>query len=384
MQTQTSPSPTGPADPSASSAAPTPMPKAVLCPYCGHLSLNTVRCEVCRGYFDPLSRQASQNSMGPWFIRDEALPFRPGCSYETLRTLIQRGKVTRDTIIRGPSTRQFWGCARNVPGVAHLLGECHACHAAVDPADESCPRCGASFACETDRQYFGLAPVHLLPGHSSPELIAASALSASVPAPAAPVPRVASQFPPPLSDPPPLTPALDRLAAPRSARGRGPSQATIVAIVLGLICTVMAGVNVYLAAGEQLGLVPPKPTSSDPATQPASVPVPEPTPAAPQEIPESGSVPDPDSEGDAGGDPTPAPNSDPGPDAPAEADPLAAMIVRAITLALSDSPEALAEAESLLQSLCDRTDADQVSEIVEHHLAFIHLRKAELALRARL
>ncbi len=387
MQTQTSPTPPGPADPAASNAGtPTPMPKAVLCPYCGHLSLNTARCEVCRGYFDPLSRQASQNSMGPWFIRDEALPFRPGCSYETLRTLIQRGKVTRDTVIRGPSTRQFWGCARNVPGVAHLLGECHSCHAAVDPADESCPRCAASFICETDRQYFGLAPVHLLPGHSSPELIAASALSAADVPLAAPAPRAVSQFPPPPAEPPPLTPAHDRLAAPRASRRRGLSQAAVVAIVLGSICTAMAGVIVYLAAGEQLGLVSPKPlpapTTTQPATAPAS-PAPEPAAPASQETPEAAPAPDTESGGDAGGSPALDPNNEPGARAPDDSDPIADALARAASLARTDSPAALAEAESLLRSIRDRADADRAASI-DNQLAFLNIRRMELALRARL
>jgi hypothetical protein len=94
--------------------------------------------------------------------------------------LVQRGRITADSIIRGPLTRQFWVQARNVPSVANLLGECHACHASVEPTDAGCPRCGASFAPVTDREYLGLSPVHLLPGSAPPEVIAkASGLAAA-------------------------------------------------------------------------------------------------------------------------------------------------------------------------------------------------------------
>lgn len=114
--------------------------------------------------------------MGPWFVRDSASPFRPGCSYQTLAALIGRGRVTTSTIIRGPTTRQFWMLARSIPGVAHLLGECHACHTKCNPADKLCVQCGARFEAPDDRQYLGLAEVRLLPGQASADAVAASAL----------------------------------------------------------------------------------------------------------------------------------------------------------------------------------------------------------------
>jgi hypothetical protein len=149
---------------------------AILCPYCGTISANPRRCDRCLGYFDPLSRQASQNAMGPWFLRDAAHPFRPGMSYETLRDLIKRDKVNRMTILRGPATRQFWSFAGRTPSVANLLGVCHNCQSEVNPDAFSCAGCGAVFSPETDRQHLGLAPVHLLPGQAPPEMIAATHL----------------------------------------------------------------------------------------------------------------------------------------------------------------------------------------------------------------
>jgi hypothetical protein len=149
-------------------------PRGILCPYCGQVSMNPKRCDACAGFFDPLSRQASQNAMGPWFIRDGKGPFRPGCSFETVRELVKRGKITRETVLRGPTTRQFWNFAGRTPTVANLLGHCHNCGGEVSPEDYSCAACGAVFTPDTDRQHMGLAPVHLLPGQAAPEIIAAA------------------------------------------------------------------------------------------------------------------------------------------------------------------------------------------------------------------
>lgn len=150
-----------------------------ICPYCGGASNDAKQCEHCRGLFEPLSRQASQNAMGPWYVRDEANPFRPGCSYATLRVLVMRGKLTTDAVIRGPSTRQFWMLATAVPGVAHLFGACHSCRAPAKRSDAACGQCGASFLVEDDRQYLGLAEVRLIPGQASAEEIVHAAKRAA-------------------------------------------------------------------------------------------------------------------------------------------------------------------------------------------------------------
>ncbi len=135
------------------------MQTQVVCPYCGHAQAESPRCESCRGLFEPLSRQATQNAMGPWFIRDETQPFRPGCSYETLLRLIERGRVTAETILRGPTTHQFWMRADHVPGLAHLMGRCHACGERVGRGDVCCEFCGVMFGVEAPRDALGLLPV---------------------------------------------------------------------------------------------------------------------------------------------------------------------------------------------------------------------------------
>ncbi len=150
-----------------------------LCPYCGHGhelapgKPRPLQCEACKGRFEPLSRQATQNAMGPWQVRDETQPFRPPCSYETIVKLAQRGKIGPTTIVRGPTTRQFWSYARDTPGVAAVLGFCHSCHTPIGAEDANCPSCDAVLRPVTDRQQLGLSPKAALPGEAPPEQIAA-------------------------------------------------------------------------------------------------------------------------------------------------------------------------------------------------------------------
>ncbi|MCG8614806.1 MAG: hypothetical protein MI802_01210, partial [Desulfobacterales bacterium] len=137
----------------------TEQPSVILCPYCGNAQTEPRdRCTACGGHFDELSLKATQGHMGPWFVRDRANPFRPGCSYEVLVKEIERGRVTATTILRGPTTRQFWSIAQNVPGVAHHLGYCHACGKTVKPGSSACEHCGEVFFAPTLKDNLGLAP----------------------------------------------------------------------------------------------------------------------------------------------------------------------------------------------------------------------------------
>lgn len=326
---------------------PTPIPKAVLCPYCGHLSMNMSRCECCRGYFDPLSRQASQNSMGPWFIRDEAAPYRPGCSFDTLCSLIRRGKIGPETVLRGPTTRQFWTFARSTPGVAHRLGECHNCHAPAAGDDRACRSCGADFAHADDRQHLGLAPVHLLPGHTSPEIIAASAMPTPLaPVAAAPVavgmaPRGphAAVLPPEL-----LTPALDRVAGPGSAARRR-RDGTMVWVGIGLGAAALTALLALALnwSGRTPGQTPQQPTAPAPAViAPAATPAPSEKPAASEPAPDAGPAQAPPSQelGSSSGDQPAAP-----PHARPAADAVARLLAQPGVAGLTEAESILADPE---------------------------------------
>lgn len=135
--------------------------KLILCPYCGSTQrrgegADVGRCRSCGGLFEPLSQRATQISMGPWYVRDRRNPFRPGCSYEVLRKMAAAGRLKPHSVIRGPTTRQFWSMARHVPGIAHLLGRCHACGTHVKPDDAKCHDCGAPFIEVDERNDLGL------------------------------------------------------------------------------------------------------------------------------------------------------------------------------------------------------------------------------------
>ncbi len=132
-------------------------PSLVLCPYCGNAQQAPAnRCNGCGGFFDALSRKVSQQHMGPWYIRDANNPFRPGCSYETLVKMIGANKLLPDTIMRGPTTRQYWTVAWRVPGVSHLLGFCYACEKKVTKNSNFCPHCRVQFPTPNDRDMMGL------------------------------------------------------------------------------------------------------------------------------------------------------------------------------------------------------------------------------------
>lgn len=143
--------------------------KVLVCPYCGDAQNAGDRCRACGGLFEPLSRQATHNAMGPWFVRDEKRPFQPGASYETIVKLIERAQVTRYSIVRSPTTKQFWTVARRVPGLAHLLGHCHNCDASVDPGDHGCHACGVPFGAYLDRNFLGLPEIRPLPWEAGGE-----------------------------------------------------------------------------------------------------------------------------------------------------------------------------------------------------------------------
>ena len=143
--------------------------KVVICPYCGETQPAGERCRACGGFFEPHSRQATHNAMGPWFVRDDTRPYQPGCSYETLVRMIRSGRVTKYTIIRGPSTRQFWTVAKHVPGIAHLLGYCPNCDAQVEAHDLGCHACGLQFGAYLDRNYLGLPDIKPLPWEVNPD-----------------------------------------------------------------------------------------------------------------------------------------------------------------------------------------------------------------------
>lgn len=227
----------------------------VLCPYCGLIQPVTARCAGCKGLLDPESRQATQNAMGPWYVRNPAAAHHPGCSYPTLRDLVRRGKVTRETILRGPTTAQFWNMAANTPGVAVLLGECHACHQPAREDEYVCRHCGVVLTPRTDRQHLGLAPVRTVGVPVSQPPVVSSVPVSALGVPAAPPAESAFAVPSAIPLPMPVSvPTIDGqasvfgtdavLAKRRAGDRRRKAALLIGAAAFSLVAVVAVGVIV--------------------------------------------------------------------------------------------------------------------------------------------
>ncbi|MFO0829919.1 MAG: hypothetical protein U0572_17390 [Phycisphaerales bacterium] len=163
-----------------------------ICPFCGEerdaaptngsATGGTPRCRACLAFLDPLSRQVTQSHMGPWFLRDATRPFFPGVSWEILVGLINRGDISRESIVRGPGTGQFWMRADHAAGIAHLFGVCHACGAEVARGDDRCGACGVVFPRGGDRDRLGLSGTERLSAFATNEELRAGAPKIQQPA----------------------------------------------------------------------------------------------------------------------------------------------------------------------------------------------------------
>lgn len=177
-----------------------PAQRILVCPYCGDCQPPAQECRACGGCFDEWSLKATQNDMGCWFVRDSRRPHFVGFSHEALVGAIRAGEVGMNTIVRGPTTRQFWTVARRVPGIAHFFGRCYACQAPVTESSPRCAHCGAHPPAVFDRNQLGLPSVDRIapPTDAKPDLagfledsslllvrVAPVVLPAEIPAPAA-------------------------------------------------------------------------------------------------------------------------------------------------------------------------------------------------------
>ena len=134
------------------------IPRFMVCPYCGSMHKDHLPdvCQHCNGPLDPESREQTRRDLGPWFVQNVSRPFAPGMRYEKLLRCMSEGQIRSTSVVRGPTTSQFWTVARKVPGLSHHFGLCHACQAPASPEDEACLTCGASFRISLDRDRMGL------------------------------------------------------------------------------------------------------------------------------------------------------------------------------------------------------------------------------------
>ena len=126
-----------------------------MCPVCGYDKATGEECPECESIFSPAD-EATPVSLGPWFVHGKARAFKPGIGIDQLKKEIALGGVTGRTVLRGPTTSQFWVEAKSAPGIANLLGVCHACSAKVEPGAASCSACGVAFPSPGDDNTLGL------------------------------------------------------------------------------------------------------------------------------------------------------------------------------------------------------------------------------------
>lgn len=119
----------------------------VVCPFCGSVNdrpshdYDNTGCPRCTMADTPATRQATRARLGPWFVRQNRNPAAPGMKFDTLMALVKRGQVTAQSVVRGPTTNQFWRFAAQVKGLSREFGVCYNCATPVDQAATICPQC---------------------------------------------------------------------------------------------------------------------------------------------------------------------------------------------------------------------------------------------------
>jgi hypothetical protein len=90
----------------------------------------------------PQTRRVTRGRIGPWYVMQSRNPAAPGMKFDVLVAFIRKGQVTARSIVRGPTTHQFWRYAAHVKGLSREFGLCYSC--GIDIATEShlCPHCG--------------------------------------------------------------------------------------------------------------------------------------------------------------------------------------------------------------------------------------------------
>jgi hypothetical protein len=118
-----------------------------VCPFCGltrELSDDldaSAPCPRCTLADTPTTRNATKARIGPWHVRQMRNPWAPGMRWETLLALIKRGQVTKDSVVRGPTTHQLWKRASEVKGLSREFGVCYSCGGEIDAQANLCSHC---------------------------------------------------------------------------------------------------------------------------------------------------------------------------------------------------------------------------------------------------
>jgi len=118
-----------------------------VCPFCGLTREITegfdpsTPCPRCTLSDNSNTRNATKARVGPWYVRQVRNPWAPGMRFETLLALVKRQQVTRDSIVRGPTTHQLWKRACEVKGLSREFGVCYSCGGEITTQSNLCQHC---------------------------------------------------------------------------------------------------------------------------------------------------------------------------------------------------------------------------------------------------
>jgi hypothetical protein len=132
-----------------------PATGGIVCPFCAHVRADSVgSCPRCTMEDTPSTRRSTGERIGPWFVLQRKNPTAPGLRLSVLLTLARRGHVTAKSIVRGPTTGQFWRYASQVKGLSRVFGLCWHCGASVSPDATTCPKCRSAQEIPDDPDQF--------------------------------------------------------------------------------------------------------------------------------------------------------------------------------------------------------------------------------------
>ena len=140
-----------------------------VCPFCGSPTQVGSSCPRCALEDTAATRNATKLRAGPWYVLQARNPAAPGMNFATLKHLVTRGVVTRDSVVRGPTTNQFWRQASRVRGLSRELGVCHSCQEFVDAGEALCPHCNRPQTLPFDPDVLLDQPREVPPAAGQPE-----------------------------------------------------------------------------------------------------------------------------------------------------------------------------------------------------------------------
>ena len=113
-----------------------------VCPFCGSVNESvTGPCRQCGMENTQSTRQATRSKIGPWFVWQSRNPSAPGMNWATLLSLVEKGRITPRSVVRGPTTGQLWRFAARVKGISREFGACWHCGGELNRAARLCTSC---------------------------------------------------------------------------------------------------------------------------------------------------------------------------------------------------------------------------------------------------